>query len=662
MDQRNESAELRRRNEIVGAIAALFVPFCVYFYFLCPTIAAGDTTELINAAATLGIPHAPGYPLFTMLGHIFTWIPFKTIAWRVNLSSAVFSALACLFVYLALVRLTGRVWSGLAGALGLAFSRFFWHYAEVAEVFALNNLFVAVITYLLVRFKDGLERVHGKRGEKGKFIAEHGPRRLFWLLCLFCGLALTNHHTIILLAPGVFCFLWLSCPTLFRQGKTLAVGFALFLLGLLPYAYCPLAAMTKPLLNWDDPVTMENFLQLVLRRDFGTFSLTAMKESGSRLVQTQSYLGGLYEQFTPLGLGLAFMGLLEYKNLKQIQIYLVISFLLSGLFFVLFANYPLHRPLLLGVLQRFYIMSAVLFSFWIGFGMARILKWLEMTQATWSRLVIPVSITGSLFAWQFATNLRETNFRDNYVAEDYVHNLLLCLPEDALFFVRGDVASMGLNYFQAVLGRRGDVVVLDQEKMTYPWYYSQVKERYPDITLRGKRYDGKNVRNLHLISDNIVKREIFFRDFKESSFKKKFQAVSAGLAEKIIPRNASYPLEEVEEDLNDLYGKFIKRGRQKDWPVTSFESVIKSLYAEPFARLAYGFERAGDFEKAARYYSYALEIDPNHAMSVKNLALLLFKEKGQPYEAVELFERYLKLNPHDEEFDQIKRVVETYQR
>jgi len=46
-------------------------------------------------------------------------------------------------------------------------------------------------------------------------------------------------------------------------------------------------------------------------------------------------------------------------------------------------------------------------------------------------------------------------------------------------------------------------------------------------------------------------------------------------------------------------------------------------------------------------------------MATKNLALLLLK-KRQLKEATELFEQYLQLNPDDPEYDQIRKIIETY--
>jgi len=650
----------RNRARTLGALAASGLPFVVYLYYLCPTIAGGDTTELINCAAVLGIPHAPGYPLFTMLGHAFTWIPLHSVAWRVNLSSAVFSALACLFVYLSLLRLTGRVWAALAGAWGLGSSRLFWHYAEVAEVFPLNSLFVTLITYCLIRFNHSAGEAVRLSGMSRQHPVSPRARRFFWLLCLLSGLALANHHTITLLLPASLLFLWFSAPGLFREGRTLAVGVSLVLVGLTPYIYCPMAARAEPVLNWGNPVTLDSFVRLILRMDFGTFRLAEVTTSSSRLHQIPVFFGSLYDQFTPLGIGLGVLGLFAMKRYRLVQAYLWLVFLFSGIFFPVFANYPTQEPLRLGVLHRFYMMPAVIFSFWIGLGVHQLLSYIEgkgrlhvFCQATAACLV------AGLFTWEFNANLDETNFRDNYMAEDLAYNVLLCLPENALFFVQGDMVSMGVDYFQIVLGQRTDVVKLNQEELTFEWYYKQAKRRFSDIVLRGVRYDGVSTLNLHFIGDNIDKKPICFRYFKEDSYKKTYRALKNGLIHIMVPKDRPYSLQEIEEHTNRLWNNFKKRGWQRRYPQTSFEHVVKGYYAEPFVWLGYEFAEAGDIEKAVRYYRKALEQDQNQSAALKNLGILYFYKMKRPREAAEVLTRYLKLHPHDPDADGMRRMIRT---
>ena len=74
--------------------------FGVYLFTLAPSVAPqGDSGELVTVAYTLGIAHHPGYPLYTLLAHLFTKIPFGSVAWRVNLFSAVCHSATVVVVY-----------------------------------------------------------------------------------------------------------------------------------------------------------------------------------------------------------------------------------------------------------------------------------------------------------------------------------------------------------------------------------------------------------------------------------------------------------------------------------------------------------------------------------------------------------------------------------
>ncbi|MGD9101843.1 MAG: DUF2723 domain-containing protein, partial [Anaerolineae bacterium] len=44
-----------------------------------------DGGDLVTAAHTLGVPHPPGYPTYTLLAWLFTRLSLGNVAWRVNL-------------------------------------------------------------------------------------------------------------------------------------------------------------------------------------------------------------------------------------------------------------------------------------------------------------------------------------------------------------------------------------------------------------------------------------------------------------------------------------------------------------------------------------------------------------------------------------------------
>src|SRR5580765_1948335 len=142
----------------VGLIALI-----AYFLTVDPSLPNGDSGDLITSAYVLGVAHPPGYPLLTLLGHIATWLPIGSPALRVNLLSCLFDAAAVAVVFLTIYRSVGRSsiadrgrWpafvAAAVGALLLAFSSLFWAYSVVAEVFALNNLFAALLRVLALEW------------------------------------------------------------------------------------------------------------------------------------------------------------------------------------------------------------------------------------------------------------------------------------------------------------------------------------------------------------------------------------------------------------------------------------------------------------------------------------------------------------------------------
>src|SRR5438132_9571901 len=101
-----------------GAIFVVSVAAVLYFLTAARDIVVGDCPELITAAVTLGVAHAPGYPLFTMLGHFFSQLPLGPIPFRVNLLSAVCDALTVGIVFLTGFRLSrSRLASAIAALI-----------------------------------------------------------------------------------------------------------------------------------------------------------------------------------------------------------------------------------------------------------------------------------------------------------------------------------------------------------------------------------------------------------------------------------------------------------------------------------------------------------------------------------------------------------------
>src|SRR5512139_4186294 len=95
--------------------------FALYGLGACPTIYVGDSGELVTAAHTLGIPHPSGYPLYVLLGKLWTLlVPVGSIAYRMSLFSAACTAAACGVLHHLLRRLGAHPAAAAMAALLLA--------------------------------------------------------------------------------------------------------------------------------------------------------------------------------------------------------------------------------------------------------------------------------------------------------------------------------------------------------------------------------------------------------------------------------------------------------------------------------------------------------------------------------------------------------------
>lgn len=184
--------------DAVFAAAAFIFSFFLYFFTLTPSLSAGDNGELTTAAYFLGVGHAPGYPFYTLMSKLFTYIPIGNIAWRTNLFSGSCAAVSIIFFYLIMVKVLGqnRIERGfspivqipaLISSIAFAVSDNMWAQATMAEVYSLNILQIASMLLILVYW---FENVWKHADDE---IPYYGNKYLMAFGFLY-GAALANHH------------------------------------------------------------------------------------------------------------------------------------------------------------------------------------------------------------------------------------------------------------------------------------------------------------------------------------------------------------------------------------------------------------------------------------------------------------------------------------
>lgn len=355
--------ELTRVRQIMLALSSLILPLIVYLRTMPPTVYGLDSAELSVGAYTLGLVHAPGYPLYLLLGKLFTFIPLGDIGYRLNLMSVIFGVLTIFLVQLMVRRITGQALIALAAALFLAFSWYFWTDAIVAEVYTLQSAFTAGLFYLLLIWRERREA------------------RWLYVFALLAGLSAANYPVTGLLAPGLAAFVWLTDRQALLDIRRLVVMAGWFGLGFLVYLYLPLRYLATPPFNYmgrydatgifaaanlTDPATLWQMLVGGPFQDliFGyTFS--------QAILQAGQYLYFLWGNFLALGLPLGLTGLIY--GWRRDRTVVIATGLMFGVYTIFFINYRVVDKVTM------FLPSYVIWVLWIAWGYEALVAWIGVT-------------------------------------------------------------------------------------------------------------------------------------------------------------------------------------------------------------------------------------------------------------------------------------------
>ncbi|MFH0777645.1 MAG: DUF2723 domain-containing protein [Candidatus Eisenbacteria bacterium] len=441
-------------------IAAVGIPAIVYLWTLCPTVYGGDSGELAVAARFLGVPHPPGYPLWVLMGKLFTLIPVGDVAFRANLMSAVLTSLAIGFVFLLAYRLTDLLLPSLVGSLAIAFSRVIWSQATFAEVYALSFLLFSIVAYLAILWWKTRE-----------------PRFLYGLALAY-GLLLTAHQSAVLFAPILAAIVFAGRPgwrRLLLGGIFLSAGASVVL-------FVPFRSLAGSTINWPGNDSLSGITRNLLRMNWGSvqqnpYSLELF--AGQAMGYLKLLVGGLtIPVFLVCVVGLIRMFLRRRGDC--LLLLGVLSSLLVGLSLLInFSPDQAHLYQVSFFLAPVFVVLAV----WIAEAMRvpggpvsrvalrasrhvggpRALRFPdEVTTGPVPRFRLAVA--GILISGlPFGANFTFCDRGEFFLAREYGESILYSLPRNSVLFTSGDNETFIVGYLRLVEGIRPDVRVFNRK-------------------------------------------------------------------------------------------------------------------------------------------------------------------------------------------------------
>ncbi len=406
----------------------LVATLALYVRTAAPTIYALDSSGLTRAAVLVQPAHPPGYPLYVVLGKLFSLaVPVGDMGYRLNLMSAFFAALTLATLVGLLVVLGCRPVVGAATALLLGGSYYFWSIATMAEVYALQAfLTVALVLALVLWRADGRWR---------------------WLLlaALLLGLALSNHLTTVLLVPGIAVFGWLVLgrwPAIKSARSTWLAPLALLAFGPMLYMLLPLRG---------DLHSVGEVVDFALAHDFWQ-AVFAYSPAGYAH-ELVAMAGLLWANFLGAGIVLGLVGLAGAAARDRELVILVGGGFLAS--FMFFSGYEVaDKSLMLAPV-------IVLWAVWVGLGLDTVLAGLDQlasrVPARWGLRLGLMGAVGLIWALNFPLADLSQDRRVRQQAEA----VLAAVAENAVVLVGSWVDLQPLLYLQDVEGERPDVELVD---------------------------------------------------------------------------------------------------------------------------------------------------------------------------------------------------------
>ena len=492
----NLTGTLRRLDAF--AMLSFILPLFIYLLTLAPTVTFFDSGEFLTAISSLGVAHSPGYPLFVNYAKPFTFLPFGSVAFRINIATAVSAALACYGVYLLVSHLLrdeelsgdffrhAKGFVALCSAVTFACTPRLWLQSNHDKPYPLLAFICAVVFYLMLLWRESYDR------------GEERPSYVY-LGAFLCGLGTGAHQIMVLMIP-TYAFLLISKDwRVVLRVKELLIALAFGILGFAIHLHLIVRSLQKPILNWGDSKNLTQFLWNLLRKGYPTEK--PVRDLDLFWAQVNAF--NVPYEFTVAGLVLLLIGLTVSAR-KQTHV--VLSYLVGLCAFLLVIVGYFNTPLeLIFLTEEFftplYLMSAV----FIGLGLFRVVQEVAgrlpaalaakrpLCRALGSLLMIlPVTVC--------IMNYRENDQHENYIAYDYASNTLRSLPQGAVMYTWGDSGAFPLWYLQGVERMREDLDLPHTPHLVFPWYLDGMPGMFRKSGIRNLPVEQLSAENALLVS------------------------------------------------------------------------------------------------------------------------------------------------------------------
>ncbi len=415
--------------------------FIILFSTLSPTVGLIDSGEIIFGINYLNILHPTGYPLFTLLGKIFSFLPFLEPAFKGNLLSFLLGFFTIILLYFLIKKITNDNIVSLIYVTLFSFNNLFWSIVNEIEVYSLTTFLLILLIYLFLKKEE---------------------ENIFLFTAYVLGVSLTHHLMLLaIVLPMIIYFI-------LKEKKKIFLFIIFFLLGFSLYLYLLIRANSEPIFNWGKP---KDFLRLfwhISGKQYRIWSFSLpFNEVINNFVKEINFLikEMVYVYFLLVIIGIYFL----FKKSRELTVILVATIFIGILNSI---NYSIPD------IQPYYLPTFIPLIIFSSYGFSNIKIFLTK--------ITKLLIFFITFLILLISNYQKNNKRNFYLVYDFVYNILKSLPENSLVLTNWwDFYSPSL-YLQYLKNFRRDVIIIDKELLRRSFYLDYLRKVYPDLTNKVK--------------------------------------------------------------------------------------------------------------------------------------------------------------------------------
>jgi len=232
-----------------------------------------DSPKFQFVGRVLGTSHSPGYPFYAMSTWAFGQLPIGTLAYRINLFSAVCGALSCLCIFLTARRLGVKPLLSAVAALAAATSYPVWSNSITAEVYTLAAALSGLAVYWVIAF------------------AQTGTPWRLYAACAMWAMGFGNHVTIAGILPAALAYGVYKNRDVLKPRIALTAA-AVGIMGVLQYAFIAIRTLQGAPYLEARATTVMGVFDVIIARDV-SWARFYQAQSAVAAIEVPMLLNGL---------------------------------------------------------------------------------------------------------------------------------------------------------------------------------------------------------------------------------------------------------------------------------------------------------------------------------------------------------------------------------